>query len=75
MGFTQPTNANEMTLSFPREMKDALLSISDMAGRKVYSKTASGTSILVDVRSLPSGTYIIKVQEGNRIYSEKFIRN
>lgn len=72
--YPNPTT-NELTLSFPKEMKDALISISDMAGRKVYSKTASGTSFLVDVRSLPSGTYIIKVQEGNRIYSEKFIRN
>lgn len=66
---------DELTVSFPKEVKDAVITISDIAGRKVYRSTASGTTILINVRSLPSGRYILKAQEGNRVYSGKFICN
>lgn len=67
--------ANELTVSFPQEVKDALITVSDMAGRKVYSTTTSGISTSINVRSLPSGSYILKAQAGNHIYSGKFVRN
>lgn len=65
---------DQVNVAFPQEVKNAVVTISDMAGRQVYSTTASGTAISVDVHALPSGNYLLKAQEGNRIYSGKFIR-
>lgn len=65
---------DQISVSFPEDLKNAAISVLDMMGRTVYRKTGSGKIITVNIENLPSGNYLLKAQEGNRIYSGKFIR-
>lgn len=72
--YPNPTSGS-LNISFPKELKNAELTISDLSGKKVLTKTVSGKTISLDVSHLPIGNYIFKAQESTKIYSAKFIRN
>ncbi|MCB0610039.1 MAG: DUF3500 domain-containing protein [Lewinella sp.] len=66
---------SQIVVVLPLEVADAVITVSDMSGRTVYRGMDSGARIIVDIQSLPKGSYILKVQEKNRLYAGKFIRN
>ncbi|MBK9581265.1 MAG: DUF3500 domain-containing protein [Saprospiraceae bacterium] len=72
--FPNPST-DQITIFFPEDLKKATITVFDMMGKAVYNKTHSGATTTVDVHSLPLGNYILKAQEGDRIYSGKFVRN
>lgn len=72
--FPSPATS-QITIAFPGQLNNATIVIFDMAGRPVYNKTDSGQNISMNIQKLPSGTYILKAKDGNRVYTGKFFRN
>lgn len=72
--FPNPAS-DQLSVSFPEDLHNAVISVFDMAGKTVSTRTASGKTITIGVGALPKGNYLLKAQEGNRIYSGKFVRN
>lgn len=72
--YPNPTH-DQITLTLPNEVNNALVTISDMSGKTIHQETSTGKSINLDVRALPKGTYIITINDKTRIYTDKFIRN
>jgi len=58
---------------------DVIIKLSDIAGKCVYSSTKKGMSgsqtIRIDVSKFAKGTYILNVQNGNKNYTDKVIKN
>ncbi len=51
------------------------LKVISITGQVVAEKAeVTGNSITLDVSGLPSGTYIIKVTDGNSVSNSKFIK-
>lgn len=72
-----PTNGN-VALNYTLSNNDSVLTIYDIAGRKVYDSMLDTEShqLKIDLTSLPSGVYVARVTEQNQlIYVEKIIKN
>ena len=78
-------NVNEDFLVYPNPAKDMLLidnmenvviqcDITTIGGRVVYSKNNCSSRFEVDVHTLPSGVYIIKLYSESSVYTGKFIK-
>jgi len=50
------------------------VSIHDMTGRNIINQQRSGETIKVDISSLPKGSYLIKVQEGEYMLTRRFVK-
>jgi hypothetical protein len=57
------------------DMGNALMIISDMSGRIIENKLASTTENTLDIRPFGKGIYILRVQAGNKIFTQKLIYN
>ena len=56
-------------LTFSEELHDATLTVLDMTGRtNLVISGISGTSYLLDRGELPSGIYVVRINEANREY-------
>ncbi len=55
-------------------INNAVLEITDMEGRQVYTKTLTNQHSDIDVTTLQSGVYIVSIQEGNKTGTAKFIK-
>lgn len=49
------------------------LSLCDMTGREIEVRTVTGTTMELDVRRLPAGTYLIKLETPQGTYSKKLV--
>jgi hypothetical protein len=67
---------------FPNPVKDELniitsekinVSIYDMLGREIYFLKNISQNKTIEISKFPCGTYFIKIQKGNSIYTEKII--
>jgi hypothetical protein len=71
--------ANSMKLSITSEKADmGTITISNIAGQTVYSSQvkveAGKTLIPINVNTLSSGTYVVKVQLSTEVFTEKFTK-
>lgn len=55
-------------------LNNAIINVYDFSGKQVLSKVAASNIIEVDFSTLAKGTYIVKVADKNKIYSEKVVR-
>ncbi|SNR17657.1 T9SS type A sorting domain-containing protein [Tenacibaculum jejuense] len=70
--YPNPTNNKTFTLtSASVDVKD--IQIFNMIGKKVYETSISGTKKDVNVSSIGSGMYILKVVESNKIATQRLI--
>jgi len=71
--FPNPT-ADFLTVRLPGENGVAFAQIFDLQGKVVFEKTISGVQHSLDVDSLPTGIYLLRVQQGGKIGSRKFVK-
>lgn len=66
--YIQATGRNEGNLE---------ISVTDMAGKRWYQQTAtlSGDRLPVNIKALPAGTYMLRLQQGSSVQSIKIVRN
>ncbi len=71
---SNPVNQN-LELSFSQNLPKGELVIIDLLGKAVFSTTVNNSSsALIDVSSLKSGLYIVKISSGNSTQSKRFIK-
>jgi hypothetical protein len=71
-----PTSQNvslDVTMLRPTEV---MIDVRDVMGRSRHAQqeqfsTAGKHTVLIDVSALPAGTYVVSVQQGNRVESRK----
>lgn len=66
--YIQATGRNEGNLE---------IAITDMAGKRWYQQTAtlSGDRLPVNIKTLPAGTYMLRLQQGSSVQSIKIVRH
>ena len=70
--YPNPVTNNRFTVSSnSAELKQ--VSIFNVLGKRVFKSSISGTKSDVDVSSISSGLYILKVTEGNKIATSKLV--
>ena len=50
------------------------VSIYDLTGREIISTQMSGVTNNLDISKVSKGMYVVKVQEGERIYQSKIVK-
>ena len=71
---TNPVNRN-LELNFSQNILEGKLVILDLLGKSVLSTTVNNSSsALIDVSSLKSGVYIVKISAENSTQSKRFIK-
>ena len=71
--FPNPASEN-VTIQLPTNSENALVEFYDYVGRLALSKKVSDLDKVVNVSSLSSGIYMIKVISNDKIGSQKFIK-
>ncbi len=69
-----PNPANDLLrISFVQDCQDASVAILNMGGQKVRQISAAGVTgeLTIDVSNLPQGVYLLRVQCGNFLQTEK----
>ena len=61
----------QVTVSAPLPLKR--VEVYDMAGRLVESHQPSGTTLQIDLKAYPSGTYLVKVTTTNGTTTKKLV--
>ncbi|WP_439128875.1 choice-of-anchor V domain-containing protein [Polaribacter sp.] len=72
--FPNPATEN-INIQLPSSVEKASVALYDYLGRLALSKNISNTDTKIDVNNLSKGVYILKVIAGNKIGSQKFIKN
>lgn len=68
-------SSNQINITLPDEVNDAEIIVADILGKLVIHKYVSGKNLVVDINTLPSGSYMVKIQHKNSIYTGKFVRS
>jgi hypothetical protein len=72
--FPNPSS-NFININFPSLMNNAVLTITDMNGKEIYTRSGfSGRNVTLDVQAYPAGNYFIYVKESGRFLSGKFLK-
>jgi len=72
--FPNPT-IDKLNLNFGSQIESASISIVDLQGRKMINKSTGNTQIEnLDISSLRSGIYFVKVIIGNKTLNTKFVK-
>ncbi|MEM5565744.1 FG-GAP-like repeat-containing protein [Psychroserpens sp. AS72] len=69
--YPNPT-INELNISSTENLQDAIFTIFDINGRRVMNSKLNQNTI--DVSTLNTGNYILRIVSGNKIKSQKFIK-
>jgi hypothetical protein len=70
--YPNPTNGN-VTVELPNVVSGAQVAVLDLAGKTIISKGFESTNTTLDLSNLSEGIYIIKVQNGNILHTNKII--
>ena len=54
--------------------QDVQVSIHDMTGRNMLQQQLSGHTIRVDISDLPKGSYLVRVQDGDYVHTERMVK-
>ncbi|MFT4062741.1 MAG: T9SS type A sorting domain-containing protein [Edaphocola sp.] len=68
-------NPTATAIAIETTLDNAAVSVFDMEGRKILSQTMSGTNPTLDISTLPTGNYVLKVDNNGQTFSSKFIKN
>jgi hypothetical protein len=71
--YPNPTTGHCKIL-FTKPLQNALITITDMAGRVVYHVNSSGTEVLFDLSHVKAGMYLIRIKDGNNSIVQKLIK-
>lgn len=63
-----------LNVRLPQENEASFAQIFDLQGKVVFEKTISGVQNRLDVRSLPTGIYLLQVRQGGKIGLGKFVK-
>ena len=67
--------ADNLSVDFGSQVEKASISIFDLQGRHMINKSAANTQIEnLDVSSLSSGIYFIKITQGDNNFNSKFVK-
>jgi len=67
--------SDELSIDFGAKVEKATLSILDLQGRTVMAKTFANTQVdNLDISSLNSGIYFVKMVNGNKVLNNKFVK-
>jgi hypothetical protein len=66
--------SSELTLEF-QDVSEKVLSIFDIEGRLIYKVAVQTLEVKIDMSDVTAGIYIIKVQEGEKVFSSKLIKH
>ncbi|MCW3128310.1 MAG: hypothetical protein JWO03_3968, partial [Bacteroidetes bacterium] len=68
-------SASTVSMALPHQASNAIVSVTDLNGRTVYSDNAfSGDKVSIDVRSFAGGQYFLYVRDNGNFYSGKFVK-
>lgn len=67
--------SNLLNIQLPSDTETAKVNIFDYTGRLLSSKVISLTNKTVDVSNLVNGIYFVRIQSGNKLGSQRFIKN
>ncbi|PLX19489.1 MAG: hypothetical protein C0599_10890 [Salinivirgaceae bacterium] len=70
--YPNPTNGN-VTIELPNVVSGAQVAVLDLAGKTVITKGFESTNATLDLSNLSEGIYIVKVQNGNILHTNKII--
>jgi hypothetical protein len=65
--------SNEITLQ--KLTPGTLISIYKAAGEKVWNGIFSNETMQIDLRNFSAGLYLIRLQNGDQVYTDKFLKN
>ena len=63
----------EFTISIKAEVKNAQLEIYNVMLEKIYSITLINKQETINTKQFSSGTYFIKVTDGEKLFTQKFV--
>ena len=69
-----PNPSTNSTLFFSVQ-QDAKISVYNILGKLVLKKAISQTKNSIDISSLTSGVYLVKVHLGNQFITKKLLKN
>ncbi|MCB0838313.1 MAG: DUF3500 domain-containing protein [Bacteroidetes bacterium] len=72
--YPNPTQ-EQIVVKLPLQINNARILITDISGKRVYQGRDSGESLVVDVKSLSVGSYLLTISTESKIFSGKFIRH
>jgi hypothetical protein len=62
---------NIVNISVTQNLKNAVLSVTDMNGREISTQNVSGNQFTLDVNTLKAGNYVVVLKENNTILGRK----
>lgn len=71
--FPNPVS-NTMTVKIPDIKGMAFIKVFDMFGKVVQQRTTTSNNTQMDISALPSGMYVVRVQNGEKISSVKVVK-
>ncbi len=72
--YPNPTSG-DITIAFDASNKRVVYSIYNSIGGQVKAGQLFGKNTLINLSDLPSGLYIVRVQDGNTTYAQRFIKH
>ena len=66
-------NGGNFYLSINKDIKDYKVEVLSLTGKTLYSKHFSGAGIQKIGVNLPAGVYLLKVEDGQNIYTQKIV--
>jgi PKD repeat protein len=70
--YPNPTNGN-VTVELPHMVSGATAIVTDLTGKTIATKQFESTTTTVDLSNVSEGIYIIRVQNGNTLHTNKII--
>ncbi|MHB0755907.1 lamin tail domain-containing protein [Polaribacter sp. M15] len=70
--YPNPVTNNQFTIT-SNSLDTKKVAIFNVIGKKVFTTSVAGTKSIIDVSSISSGLYILKVTEGNKIATSKLV--
>lgn len=70
--YPNPTNGN-VTVELPHMVSGATAVVLDLTGKTIVAKQFESATTTLDLSAVSEGIYIIKVQNGNMLYTNKII--
>lgn len=72
--FPNPTT-DKCFITFSKPLQNASVRILDEQGRVVYTKKASGNTIMLDLSNVAAGVYYVQIQEGQNVIVKKVVKH
>jgi len=63
-----------ITISLPVNSPQSHLSILNSVGQEILQQTISNSKVQINIRNMPPGIYVVKVVLGNKVHTEKIIK-